>query len=169
MQYKALWAFESLYGTDHHRVLTASHDLAVSLNLGDKLAESEKVYQRTLDGYEQIYGPDHKLKVSICYCYGHVLASQWKMPQGSSLPTCSYLGLEEMLGPEDPLALDIFGCLVDLYRTIDNKLEIEKLYLRALARRAEVLGPDHRITLATANKLGFLYLGERRWDDADTS
>ena len=169
MQYKTLWAFGAPYGTDHHRVLTASHNLAVSLNLGDKLTESEKLYQRTLDGYEQVYGHDHKLKVSICYFYGHVLASQWKLPEGSSLHTRSYLGLEEMLGPGDPLALDVFGCLVDLYRTIDNKLEIEKCYLRALARRAEVLGPDHRITLATANKLGFLYLEERRWDDADTS
>lgn len=75
VQYKALSAFESLNGTDHHRVLMASHNLAVSLNLGDKLAESEKMYQRTLDGYEQVYGPNHGLTVNICHCYGHVLAS----------------------------------------------------------------------------------------------
>lgn len=90
------------------------------------------------------------------------------MLEGSSLHTRSSLGLEEILGPGDPLALDFFGCLVDLYRTIENKLEIEKLYLRALAKRAEVLGSDHRITLDIANILGFLYLEERRWDNADT-
>lgn len=167
MQQKALLAFECLYGADHQRVLTASHNLAVSLNLDDKFAESEKMYQRTLDGYEQVYGPDHELTVNICHCYGHVLASQWKVLEGSSLHTRSYMGLEEMLGPGDAHTLSVFGCLAKLYRSIDNKLEIEKLYLRALAKRSEVLGPDHRITLDTANELGFLYLEERRWNDAE--
>lgn len=167
MQQKALLAFECLYGADHQRVLTASHNLAVSLNLDDKFAESEKMYQRTLDGYEQVYGPYHELTVNICHCYGHVLASQWKVLEGSSLHTRSYMGLEEMLGPGDAHTLSVFGCLAKLYRSIDNKLEIEKLYLRALAKRSEVLGPDHRITLDTANELGFLYLEERRWNDAE--
>lgn len=70
--------------------------------------------------------------------------------------TRSYIGLEEMPGPGDPQTLSVFGCLVNLYRAIDNKLEIEKLYLRALAKRSEMLGPDHRITLDTANELGSL-------------
>lgn len=168
MQYRALSAYESLYGADHHDVLTGSHNLAVSLNVDNKFAESEKMYQRTLDGYEQVYGPDHELTVNICHCYGHVLASQWKTLEGSSLHTRSYMGLEEMWGPGDPRTLSVFDCLVKLYRAIDNKLEIEKLYLRALAKRAEVLGADHGTTLDTARDLGFLYLGERRWKDADT-
>lgn len=113
------------------------------------------MYQRTLDGYEQIYGPDHELTVNICHCCGHVLASQWKGLGGSSLHTRSYMGLEGIRGPGDPQTLSIFGCFINLYRAINNKLEIEKLHLRALAKRTEVLGPDHRITLDTANELGF--------------
>lgn len=168
MQYKALSVFESLYGEDHHLVLTVSHNLAVCLNQGNNFEESEKMYQRTLDGYEQVYGPDHKLTVEICHCYGHVLASQWKTLEGSRLHRRSYMGLEKILGPEDPQTRSVFDCLVNLYSAIDNKLEIEKLYLRALAKQSEVLGPDHRITLDTANDLGLLYVEEKRWEDAIT-
>lgn len=92
------------------------------------------MYQRTLNSYERAYGPDDELTVKVCRCYGHVLASQWKMLEGSSLHRRSYIGLEEMRGPRDPLTLDVFGCLVNLYRAIDNKLEIKRLCLRALAK-----------------------------------
>ena len=73
-------------------------NLDVSLNQSDKYEESERINQRTLDGYEQVYGPDHELTVKVRHCYGHVLTSQWKTLEGSSLHTRSYMGLEEMLG-----------------------------------------------------------------------
>ncbi len=76
---RALGVAEQLYGAEDGNTLRMAHNLAVAYDQLDKLPRSERMYQRTLDGYEAYYGPESELAVKVCHCYGHVLGSQYKI------------------------------------------------------------------------------------------
>ena len=79
------------------------------------------------------------------------------------------LELEEATGERDEATMLIkLTCLASIYQNMGHYDIVERLYLRCLHIRKELLGPEHTETLCTASELGSVPYNKCSYEQAET-
>ncbi|KAN0067790.1 TPR-like protein [Elaphomyces granulatus] len=133
----------------------------------DKLDESEKMYQRALQGYEKAWGPDHMSTLDTVNNLGLLYADQGKLDEAEKMYQRALQGKEKALGAGHTSTLHEVNNLGMLYDSQGKLDEAEKMYQRALQGKEKAWGPDDMSTLDTVNNLGILYANQGKLDEAE--
>ncbi|KAL2037794.1 hypothetical protein N7G274_009519 [Stereocaulon virgatum] len=143
------------------------HMLAYLYEQNDMSAETEKMYQRALDGYEKSWGPAHTSTLSTVNNLGNLYKNQGKLVEAEEMYRRALDGYEKAWGPDHTSTLSTVNNLGLLYADQGKLVEAEQMYRRALDGYEKAWGPDHTSTLSTVNNLGSLYKGQGKLVEAE--
>lgn len=145
----------------------ALHELAATrLRQGD-LAESERLFRRSLALREKLFPPDHPDVAASVVALGVVLASAENYGAAIPLYRRSLASLEKRLGPEHPTVALTWNNLGIACMETGRSAEAEQAMRHALAIREQVFGPGHVEVLPPLYALARLYRRQKRWADVD--
>lgn len=137
-------------GATHPDTLHARQQAAYWCNMAGFPDEARARLRTLLKRQLGILGPDDRATLTT---RRHLLEIDCRHGGGRSLPTAELRELVAdcsiALGPDDPLTLGVLGSYLRSQDATEDPAKTKRAYDRAIARQEEVLGKDHRDTLAT--------------------
>ena len=152
-----LAARERTLGPDHPETLHSVTGLAAALSLLGRPAEAEPLARRVLATQERL-NPNSQAVALAAGELATCLFDQGKLSEARHLSE-RQLELMAKSGVQDgPAALKPLERLAALYHRLDMQEQAAELFDQVLARRRQLMGPDHIATLGAMSNLGKIRL-----------
>ena len=163
---RSLQIFEQNYGKANTFSISASNNLAATLEALGRLDDANSLYTRTLDTMVQRYGPTHRLTAISTNNLAFNLARQGRYQDAQPLYDRALKIGRATMDDDDPELARIENNVASNLTARGRYLQAEPLYNRALKTRLAVLGPDDPDVATSYNSLAFNLSAQGRHDDA---
>lgn len=163
---RSLQIFEQNYGKANAFSISASNNLAATLEALGRLDDANRLYTRTLDTMVQRYGPSHRLTAISTNNLAFNLARQGRYQDAQPLYDRALKIGRATMDDDDPELARIENNVASNLTARGRYLQAEPLYNHALKIRLAVLGPDEPDVATSYNSLAFNLSAQGRHDDA---
>jgi CHAT domain-containing protein/tetratricopeptide (TPR) repeat protein len=163
----ALAIAERLHGSNHPRVAVGLSNLALLLQVTNRLTEAERLYRRALEIDETSFGLAHPKVACDLNNLAGLLQATNRLTEAEHLYRRGLAINERSFGPAHPEVARVLNDLAQLLHITNRLAEAEPLMRRALEINEKSFGPAHPKVATALNILAALLHNTNRLTEAE--